>query len=120
MTYSLPMAVETMRPSRMPTTRSATARTLGSWVTIEQRPGLALGEVAEELEDLVADVAVEVGGRLVGEQDRRRAGQRAGDRHALLLPAGEVARQKVAAVRKPHRLDHPLGLLAARRGRAGP
>ena len=47
---------------------------------------------AQELEDLVAALAVEVSGGLVGEQDDRVLDQGAGDRHPLLLAAGELRR----------------------------
>ena len=48
---------------------------------------------------IAAGVArVEVAGRLVAEQQARRADQRAGDRHALLLAAGQLRRQEVGAV----------------------
>ena len=80
----------------------------------QQGPVLALGQVAEQLEDPGADLGVEVGGRLVGEDDRRGAGQGAGDRHPLLLPAGEVAGQEAGAVGQAHRLEH-AGRLRLRR-----
>ena len=47
----------------------------------------ALREVAEEVQHLRARRRVEVRGRLVGQQHRRRAGERPRDRHALLLAA---------------------------------
>ncbi len=53
-----------------------------------------------------------VGGGLVGEQDRGLAGQRAGDRHALLLAPGEVARQEVAPVLEADLVQRPLGVAA--------
>ena len=46
--------------------------------------------VAELLEDLAARGRVEVARRLVGEDDRRPRDERAGDRDALLLAAGEL------------------------------
>src|SRR5215203_3979921 len=46
--------------------------------------------VAHERQDLGAGRAVEVAGRLVGEDDLRTAGEGAGDGDALLLPAGEL------------------------------
>jgi hypothetical protein len=57
--------------------------------------------------------------RLVGEHDRRRSHHRPGDRHALLLAAGELRRVVLHAVRHAdalERLLHPL--LALRRGHA--
>ncbi len=53
------------------------------------RPSLA--ELAEELEDHLAGVRVEVAGRFVGEDDLGIVDQRAGDGDALLLAAGKLA-----------------------------
>ena len=47
---------------------------------------------AEQPEHLGAGLRVEVAGRLVGEHDRRPAGEGPGDRDALLLAAGELVR----------------------------
>ena len=53
---------------------------------------LAVGvALAQDRHDLAGGGGVEVAGRLVGEQDARAVDQRAGDRDALLLAAGEVA-----------------------------
>ena len=41
---------------------------------------------------MTGGVRIEVAGRLVGEQQARRVGDGAGDRHALLLAAGELRR----------------------------
>ena len=76
----------------------------------EERAVLLLGQRAEHLEDLAADLRVEVRGRLVGEQDRRLARQGPGDRDALLLAAGEIARQEALAVGQAHGVEHALGL----------
>ena len=45
--------------------------------------------------------AVEIAGGLVGQQDRRIVGERAGDRDALLFAAGELRRIVMAASRQP-------------------
>ena len=57
-----------------------------------------VGELANELQHAVDLDVVEVRGRLVGEQHRRVVRERAGDRDALLLTAGEVGRAVVQAV----------------------
>ena len=44
----------------------------------------------EQVHHLAAGARVEIARRLVGQQDRRLVGQRAGDGHALLLAAGEL------------------------------
>ena len=61
----------------------------------EQRAVLFDREVAEEVENLLAHLRVEVRGRLVGEKDRRASRKGARDRDTLLLPAGQIARQEV-------------------------
>lgn len=55
-------------------------------------------QFAEEREDLVAVPAVEVAGRLVGEEDRGPVDESAGDGSALLLAAGEFAGTVTAAL----------------------
>src|SRR4051794_16567189 len=61
--------------------------------------GLAevVDRVAQQAEDLVGGLRVQVAGRLVGEHDRRTVDQRARHGDALLLAAGELGR----AVREP-------------------
>ena len=49
-------------------------------------------DVAQELEDAARRALVEVAGRLVGDQHERIVDERARDRDALLLAAGELAR----------------------------
>ena len=58
---------------------------------------------AHEVEDLGPGAAVEVAGGLVGEDDRRLAGQGAGDGDALLLAAAELARAVLEPVRAGRR-----------------
>ena len=55
-------------------------------------------ELLEQVEDLVGALAVEIAGRLVGDDDLRVGDDGARDRHALLLAAGELARVVVDAV----------------------
>ena len=63
-----------------------------------QRHAVLGVELAEEVDDLLAGLGVEVAGRLVAQQQRRRAEQRARDRDALLLPARQLARPTVREV----------------------
>ena len=49
-------------------------------------PVLAV-ELAEEVENLLSRLRVEVAGRLIGDQEGAAVDERAGDRHALLLAA---------------------------------
>ena len=59
-------------------------------------------QVAQFLAHLDAQLEVEVGQRLVEHQDARLEHQRAGDRHALLLAAGQLRRE---ARRHPGEID---------------
>src|SRR5690606_10407462 len=68
-------------------------------------------KLREERHHRLAVLRVEVTGRLVGEQDRRPADERAGDRDALLLAAGKLRRVVPQAMRHAHaleRLEHAL------------
>src|SRR5918994_6566789 len=56
-------------------------------------------QLAQQLHHRLAVLRVEVPGRLVGEQDRGRARDRARHRDALLLTAGELAGQVLGAMR---------------------
>ena len=55
----------------------------------------------EDRQDLLRGGGVQVAGRLVGEDQRRVGDQRAGDRDALLLAAGQLGGQVVDAVAQP-------------------
>src|ERR1022692_4095295 len=59
---------------------------------VEDREPVPLTQVTEEIEDAEPDRDVEHGNRLVGEQDPGLYSQRAGDGHALALPAGQLVR----------------------------
>ena len=52
-----------------------------------------------------AVVRIQITGRLVGKQNRRSAGKRAGDCDALLLTAGKLARQVFRPMRHAHALQ---------------
>ena len=65
---------------------------------------------------VLAQAGVEVGQRLVEQQQRRMAHDGAGHRHPLLLPAGQLVRIAVDVLLHPHRpqgLGDPLAALAA-------
>ena len=62
-------------------------------------------QLAEQLHDGFAVLRVEVSGRLVRQQDRRGAGDGAGDRDALLLTARELRGQVLGAVRHADLLE---------------
>ena len=58
----------------------------------DQRHTGLLVDVAQQLEDGVGALGIERGGSLIAQDDLRLAGERASDRHALLLASGELAR----------------------------
>ncbi len=62
--------------------------------------GLAvlLVERLQQIEDLVAGLAIEIAGRLVAEQQRRIGHDRARDADALLLAAGQLPRVVLGAI----------------------
>ena len=59
-------------------------------------------QAEQQVDDLLAGLAVEVAGRLVGQDDLRARAQGAGDGDALLLAAGELRREMIGAMRQPH------------------
>ena len=62
------------------------------WVAMSAaRPGGA-HELRQRREHVVGGARIEIAGRLVGQQDARRVGDRARDRDALLLAAGQFRR----------------------------
>src|SRR4051812_11778373 len=75
-------------------------------------------QLADEIEDLRLDRHVERGGRLVGDQHLRIAGERHGDHHALAHAAGELVRilaQPRLGLRYVHEAEH-LHRALGRRG----
>ena len=64
-----------------------------------------IAEPFEQPEDLVPGRGVEVAGRLIGEQNLGLSDDRAGDRDALALPAGELARAVAGAISQPDPLE---------------
>src|SRR5712692_10451264 len=81
------------------------------------RQPFLLVQALQDVHDLDGRAAVQVAGGLVGQQERRLVHQGARDGHALLLPPGELAREVMCAVGKPHALERQLrALLALFRG----
>ena len=90
----------TNAPSRIEISRSAVAAIRASWVTITQRlPGRA--QALEEPQHVQGRGAVEVAGRLVGQDDQRLVAQRAGDGDPLALAARQRRRQMPGPVGEP-------------------
>src|SRR4051794_31504243 len=63
---------------------------------------------AHEVEDLRTGPAVEVARRLVGEDDRRLAGERTSHGDALLLTTAELARAVTQPVAQTHGVDDAI------------
>ena len=68
-------------------------------------------EREEEIDDLAAGLAVEIAGRLIGEQEARARDERAGERHTLLLATGELCRKMRHAMREPDLAEQLCGAL---------
>ena len=83
-----------MRPSSMRMTRLANGNMRGSCVTTNTPRDGSLAISREHRHDRLAVFAVERGGRLVGQNRRSVADDRARDRDALLLAAAELARDR--------------------------
>ena len=119
-------------PSRMIATRShRCATTARSWLTKIVVSAALAAHAREEVEDLGLHRDVERRGRLVEQQSARRQDQRARDRHALALAAGELMRIAEAMARieadvgerrrgSPRRGRRRRGSRAARAGRDRP
>src|SRR5690348_11512168 len=65
--------------------------------------------VEQRLDDRLAGRAVEIAGRLIGQQQRRAGDKGAGDRDALLLAAGKLPRIMSEAMPEPDPLQRSLG-----------
>ena len=96
--------------------RSAAA---GSCVTIRMVFPNSLLSFSSSVEDVVGALAIEVAGRLVGDDDRRVVDDGARDGDALLLPAGELARVVLHAVLEADDAQRGLRALLALGRRRG-
>ena len=92
------------RRGRAPGRRSAAAR--ASCVTMTTVWPSSSTDSRRSVEDLVRRTAVEVAGRLVGEEHGRPRDERPCDRDALLLAAGELGRAVRATVGEADARDH--------------
>ena len=81
-------------------TRSASWLTRSSCVeTTTMRPGA--GQFPHEAKNALDLDVIEVGGGLVGQQQRRIVDEGTGDRHALLLPSGQLGGAMMGSLVKP-------------------
>ena len=85
--------------------RRAKRATSGSWVTSTTVMPWRLSSWNSAMISRLV-VRVERAGRLVGEDQQRLGDQRARDRHALLLAAGELRGVVVGALAQPDALQH--------------
>ena len=108
-------------PTMLPSARNRTwwANDGGAGVVGDHDDRLAelVDRPAHEGQDLGARPAVEVAGGLVGEDDRRAAGERPGHGDPLLLPARQLGRSVVEPLAQVDGADHvvepaPLGVAA--------
>jgi hypothetical protein len=80
----------------------------------DHRHAQALPQVVDQLQDLLLDGHVQGGGRLVGDEQLRLAGQRHRDHHPLAHPTGELVRvlaDALLGLRHPHQVEHFRGPL---------
>ena len=92
------VVVRTTRPSRSAIDHVGDRRQLRIVRHQHQRRPARAVDVEQQLDDRLPGGAVEIAGRLVGEQDRRIVGERPRDRDALLLAARELRRVVMAAI----------------------
>ena len=78
----------------------------------DHRQPLLAVETAKQRDHVLAGAAVEVAGRLVAHEDRRAVDERPGDRHALLLAAGELGGMVVEPVGQADALERLTGTFA--------
>ena len=100
-------------PSRIASRRGRAGREVVVVRGDDHRRAVLGGEPGEQVDHVGARLRVEVAGRLVGEDHPRLDDERARDRDALLLAAGELARQVAGAVG-----EADLGEQRLARGRA--
>ena len=79
----------------------------------DHRDALLAIELADDLHDLVRGARIEVAGRLVGQQHGGLVDQRAGQRDALLLAAGELAGRVALAVGQADARQHLAAAVVA-------
>ena len=72
----------------------------------------AVGQAPDQLPERAPRDRVDARGRLVEEHELRRVHERAGERQALALAAGQLAGQRVLAPDQVRELDHPVDALA--------
>ena len=87
----------------------------GSWVTMTIVLPCSRLSAWQQLEDLVARLAIEIAGRLVAQQQRRVGDDGAGDADALFLAARQLARDSGSRARRARRRSARPGRAACDR-----
>ena len=108
-------AASTSTPLSRCSTTSARSAARGSWVTMSMVFPCSRHRRVEQVQDLVGAPAVEVSRGLVAEEEGGVGHDGAGDGHALLLPAGELPRVVLHAVRQADDAQRRLHVLAGGR-----
>src|SRR6266581_4676441 len=72
-----------------------------------------LVQLLQDIDNLHGGTAVEIAGRLIGQQDRGPVYQRASNRDALLLSAGELRWVMQLAIRQSYQFERVIGPLQA-------
>ena len=80
-----------------------------------QRGSFALVQRDQQFENMLAVLAVEIAGGLVGQQNGRPHHEGARQRHALLLAAGKLDGIMIAAIQQTDAFEQFARALAARR-----
>ena len=95
---------ETMRPSFIAMTREALRGDAGDRASPAPGSCAARGGVCrDQFQDAARVFAVEIAGRLVGQQDGGAVGEAAGDGHALAFAAGELGGEMVETMLRARR-----------------
>ena len=76
----------------------------------DKRASILAGETEQEVDDPASRGGIQIPGRLVGEEDAGVVDQRAGDRHALLLPAAQLGGEMVETARQTDPAEKVTGL----------
>ena len=98
-----------IRPECMCSTRLQRAASAVSWVTSTKRRAVLVMAAKQKLDDLSSGRFIEIAGRLVGDDDRGIGHERAGERNALLLAAGQLGRVMVEPAAQSDRRQLVLG-----------
>ncbi len=92
-------ASNAISPARMPTIRSAKRRASSGWCSTQTMAKPLVRELSQQRQHVDRRIRIEAGDRLIGQQDARTLRERASDRDALRLAAGQACRRAAALYR---------------------